>query len=48
MRTLMSLLLIAAAGSWLAACNTSEGIGKDVEAAGEAIEKTAKETKKKL
>ncbi|MCA8928159.1 MAG: entericidin A/B family lipoprotein [Alphaproteobacteria bacterium] len=48
MRTLMGFLLIAAAGSWLTACNTAEGVGKDVKATGNAIEETAKDVKKKL
>lgn len=35
---LMGLLLV---GASLAACNTVEGLGRDVEAAGEAIEEAA-------
>jgi entericidin B len=34
-------LMIAAAMLALAACNTVEGIGKDVKSAGEAVEKAA-------
>jgi predicted small secreted protein len=32
----------------LSACNTISGAGQDVEAAGQAIEKSAEETKKAL
>ena len=38
----LTLLLLAAA---LAGCNTIEGAGKDVKAAGGAIEKAAEKTK---
>lgn len=48
MRVGLRLLLIGLAGAWLAACNTSEGVGKDIKAGGAAIERTAKETKEKL
>jgi predicted small secreted protein len=48
MQTSLRLFMIVVAGAWLAACNTSEGIGKDVKAAGTAIEKTAKKTKEKM
>ncbi|MCB1742622.1 MAG: entericidin A/B family lipoprotein [Gammaproteobacteria bacterium] len=30
------------------ACNTMEGAGKDIESAGDAIEDTARDTRKKL
>jgi len=32
----------------LAACNTISGMGKDVEAAGSAVDKAAQDTKKKM
>lgn len=32
----------------LSACNTVEGVGRDIEASGDAIEDTASDTKKKL
>ena len=32
----------------LAGCNTAEGIGKDVQSGGKAIEKSAQNVKKKL
>lgn len=38
--TLITLLTIS-----LAACNTIEGAGQDIEAGGEAIEESASETK---
>ena len=38
--TVLSLVAVT-----LAACNTIEGVGKDVKAAGGAVEKTAKESK---
>lgn len=40
---LIALAALFAAGS-LAACNTVEGAGEDVQAAGQAIEQTAQET----
>jgi entericidin B len=39
------LLMIAAASLTVAACNTVEGAGKDVSAAGHAITKTASDAK---
>lgn len=41
-----SLMIIGlVAGLALSACNTTEGVGKDVQSAGEAIEKTADDSK---
>lgn len=40
---LVALAALVGAAS-LTACNTVEGVGQDVEAAGEAIEETAQET----
>ena len=48
MRLASRLLLVLAAGSWLAACNTAEGVGKDIKSGGKAVEETAKDVKKKL
>lgn len=45
MRTLLILLLGTMA---LAACNTVEGVGRDVQGAGQVIEKGAKKTKKAI
>jgi predicted small secreted protein len=39
------ILALAAASFLAAACNTIEGAGKDVGAAGDAIEETAKDAK---
>ena len=39
------LLLTAAAALAVAACNTVEGAGKDVKAAGQAVSDTAKDAK---
>jgi predicted small secreted protein len=45
MKTLLALLCAAFV---FAGCNTIAGAGKDVEAAGRAIDKAATETKKKM
>ena len=42
------LLVITAALFALAGCNTISGAGKDIEAGGKAIEKSAEDTKKKM
>ena len=42
------LLMIVAAVMFVAGCNTISGAGKDVEAAGNAIDKAAQDTKKKM
>lgn len=47
MKQLM-LLFCMGAGLLLTACNTVQGLGKDIEATGEAIENTANEVKQKL
>lgn len=39
------ILAIAAVGLLAAACNTIEGVGEDVGAAGNAIEETAQDAK---
>ena len=44
MRSIMTLAAIAAMGL-LAACNTVEGAGKDVNSAGKAISSTARDVK---
>jgi predicted small secreted protein len=43
-----TLLVLVAAAALMAGCNTISGAGKDVEAAGRAIDKAAQDTKKKL
>ena len=45
MRKLVLLMLVAAAALSTAACNTVEGAGKDVSAAGAAVTDTAQDTK---
>lgn len=40
------VLSAAAAALLVAACNTVEGVGKDVSAAGKAVSNTAKDAKK--
>lgn len=44
-RKLFALLLLVGVAFALAACNTIEGVGKDVKAGGQAIEKAAEKTK---
>lgn len=39
------MLMVVAAGLALSACNTVEGAGKDVSAAGHAVTDTAKDAK---
>jgi predicted small secreted protein len=41
-------MVLCACAAMLVSCNTTEGIDKDVQAGGEAIEKGAKTVKKKL
>ena len=43
--SLMWILLIAGA---LSACNTSRGVGEDIQAAGQGIENAAEETEEEL
>ncbi len=45
LRKLAAILALAGLGLVLAGCNTIEGAGKDVKAAGGAIEKAASKTK---
>ncbi len=41
-RKLMTAMFALAAAAWLAGCNTVEGMGKDIQKAGEKIEDAAK------
>ena len=41
-------IVILAAVFSLAGCNTISGMGKDIEAAGSAVDKAATDTKKKM
>lgn len=42
---LLTLLLVAGSASLVTACNTTAGAGKDISAAGTAIEDSANENK---
>ena len=44
-KPLALLLVIVAAAALAAGCNTIEGAGKDIKAAGGAVEKAASKTK---
>lgn len=48
MYTRIAVLLAALLGLGLTACNTTQGLGEDVEAAGDAIEDTADEAEDEL
>jgi predicted small secreted protein len=39
------ILMIVAAPLLLAGCNTTQGVGRDLQSAGEEVEKVAKENK---
>jgi predicted small secreted protein len=43
--TALTLLVLVGSAGLLGACNTTAGAGKDMSAAGEAIEKSAEENK---
>lgn len=45
MKTISKLAIVFATTFALAACNTIEGIGKDISKAGDKIEETAKDNK---
>ena len=45
MRTFI-VMAAAAAALWVAGCNTVEGVGKDVAAAGHAVASTASDAKR--
>ncbi|MBS9778479.1 MAG: entericidin A/B family lipoprotein [Gammaproteobacteria bacterium] len=42
------IFLLLIAGFQLTACNTVKGVGSDIKATGEAISKSADETRKKM
>lgn len=48
MKKSMSIPFLALATVFLAACNTVEGVGEDVQAGGEAIEDTARATQEEI
>lgn len=43
--TVLALTMLTGAGVTLSACNTVEGVGRDVEAAGDGIADTAEDAK---
>jgi len=47
-KKITALLALAGLVTLLGACNTIAGVGKDVEAAGSAVDKAATDTKKKM
>jgi len=47
-KQIAALLALAGLVAMLGACNTIAGMGKDVEAAGSAVDKAATDTKKKM
>lgn len=48
MKKSTTISILALATVFLAACNTVEGVGEDVQAGGEAIEDTARATEEEL
>jgi len=48
MKKFAAVLLAVALIPTIAACNTVKGIGKDVQAGGEAVEEVAKEVEKEI
>jgi len=47
-KQITALLTLVGLVAMLGACNTIAGMGKDVEAAGSAVDKAATDTKKKM
>ena len=43
-----TILLVIAATALLAACNTIQGMGRDMQSAGQAVEKGVRKTKSAL
>lgn len=41
MKMLLTATMLVAMGSWVSACNTTRGVGQDVEATGEAVQDAA-------
>lgn len=48
MRTLIAMMLMIFFAGGITGCNTTRGIGQDVEAAGEGLEDLAEETEEEL
>jgi len=47
-KSVTTILGLVMASYLLVACNTAEGVGKDVEKGGEAIQDSAKDVKRKM
>ena len=45
---ILAMLMLAGVLSALTACNTIDGLGKDIERAGEATSDTARDVKKRM
>ncbi len=48
LRTVLALLILAAAAPLLSACNTVAGAGQDVSAGGAAVSRSATDVKKSM
>lgn len=48
MRNIAKILVILLGAGFVAACNTIEGAGKDIEAGGQAVQDGSKAVKKKI
>lgn len=48
MKKILAAMTIVLALPMLAACNTIEGIGKDVRAGGQAVEEVARDTREEI
>jgi entericidin B len=44
----LTMFMLSGAAVLLSACNTTEGMGRDVSAAGHAVSNTAQETKQRM
>jgi len=44
MSKILTAAILLALGSWTTACNTTRGVGQDVEKAGEAVQDAADDT----
>lgn len=48
MKTFLYMMILLASGLSLAACNTTRGLGQDVEATGEAVQDVAENTEEQI
>ncbi len=48
MKKSLSLPVLAMTAMLIAACNTVEGVGRDVQAGGEAVEDVARDTREEI